>query len=83
MTTAKSIENLNSEQPIFIGLDVHKKKWSVSILHSEEEIGHFTIPGEFKALKKILDRYKNFDVHSVYEAGCLGFHLHYIRYGHS
>lgn len=77
MTKAKSIENLNPEQPIFIGLDVHKKKWSISILHCEEEVGHFTIPGAFKALKKILDRYKNFDVYSVYEAGFLGFHLHY------
>jgi transposase len=77
MAKAKSIQQLNPEQPVFVGLDVHKNKWSVSILHCDEEIGHFTIPGEFSALKKILDRFEGIEVHSVYEAGCLGFHLHY------
>lgn len=77
MTKKQNKYKLNPDQPIFVGLDVHKTKWSVSILHCDEEIGHFTIPGEFEALKKLLTRYEGFDIQSVYEAGFLGFHLHY------
>lgn len=77
MARTKSIQQLNSDQPIFVGLDVHKNKWSVSILHCEEEVAHFTIPGEFKALEKILQKYHEFEIFSVYEAGCLGFHPHH------
>ena len=77
MANQKTNETLNPNQPIFVGLGVHKTKWSVLIFHCDEEIGHFTIPGEFNALKKLLNRYNSLKIYSAYEAGCLGFHFHY------
>jgi len=75
MAKSKSIQDLDPDQAIFVGLDVHKNKWSVTILHCNEEIEHFTIPGEFKALRKILERYNGFEIFSAYQAG--DFHLHH------
>ena len=77
MANQENKQIFNPNQPVFVGLDVHKTKWSVSIFHCDEEIGHFTIPGEFNALKKLLQRYEGLKIYSVYEAGCLGFHLHF------
>lgn len=77
MPERKSSIILDKTQPVFMGIDVHKKKWSVCFVHCEEMIGRFTISGNFKKLEKLLERYKGMKVKSVYEAGFSGFHLHY------
>jgi transposase len=70
---------LNFEgQNLFVGIDVHLKSWTVSIL--TEKLFHktFTQPASAETLFNYLNR--NFPggvYHSVYEAGFSGFWAHY------
>jgi transposase len=76
MARSKLINKLDSTQPIYVGLDVHKNKWSVCIIHQDEVIENHTIPGEYQPLKSLLAKYNQFKIFSAYEAGFLGFYLH-------
>jgi transposase len=61
---------------IFVGIDMHKKKWHITIFSEGGEIWNGSIPGEWDALRSILDRYQRCRIHAVYEAGCFGFWLY-------
>ena len=64
-------------QPIYIGLDVHKKSWSVSIQSALCEHKTFTQPPEVDTLVNYLRRnFPGASYHSVYEAGYSGFWVH-------
>ena len=64
-------------QPIYVGLDVHKKSWSVSILSEQCEHKTFTQPPEVDKLAYYLRRnFPGAQYHSVYEAGFSGFWIH-------
>ena len=64
-------------QPIYIGLDVHKKSWSVSILSQHCEHKTFTQPPQVDKLVFYLRRhFPGALYHSVYEAGYCGFWIH-------
>ena len=69
---------LDKTQPIFMGIDVHKKTLSISLVHQNVLIGQFTIAYDTEALKNLLNRYTDFKIFSVYEAGFSGFHLHFF-----
>lgn len=73
------ITELNFEgQNIFIGIDVHLKSWTVSILTERLHHKTFSQPPQADALKAYLDRnFPNARYHSVYEAGFSGFWAHY------
>lgn len=77
MAKANTKLTLDMSQPIFVGIDVHKKSWSVSLLHCDQMIGRFTLKSDFEQLRKILQRYSDMKILSVYEAGFSGFHLHF------
>ena len=64
-------------QQIYIGMDVHKKSWSISILTDQFEHKTFSQPPEVGVLVNYLKR--NFPgavYKSVYEAGFSGFWIH-------
>ena len=64
-------------QPIYIGLDVHKKSWSVSVYSRYGEFKTFTQPPQADKLVHYLKRhFPGGDYHSVYEAGYCGFWIH-------
>jgi transposase len=64
-------------QPIYIGLDVHKKSWSVSIHSAVCEHKTFRQPPEVDHLVNYLRRnFPGASYRSVYEAGYSGFWLH-------
>jgi transposase len=64
-------------QPIYIGLDVHKKSWSVSIFTHHCEHKTFTQPPEVDKLAYYLGRnFPGAQYQSVYEAGFSGFWIH-------
>ncbi len=63
------------EKEVFVGIDVHKESWQVSILREGEEVFHGRIPSQFPALRKILDRYRGSRIKVAYEAGPCGFGL--------
>lgn len=62
-------------EELFIGIDLHKRTWHISIRTSEVEVFSASIPGNWEALSKLLNRYKATRIHAVYEAGYFGFWL--------
>lgn len=76
MTDTKSSVILDKSQPIYMGMDVHKKTWSVCLIHCKQVVGKASLPADFEVLKKYLKRYEGFEIHSAYEAGFCGFSLH-------
>jgi transposase len=64
-------------QHIYVGLDVHKRSWAVSILSEHCEHKTFTQPPEADKLVGYLRRqFPGAWYHSVYEAGHSGFWIH-------
>ena len=72
---SKVLQKDVSEQ-LFVGIDVHKHKWHVTIRTQDVELFCGSIPGNWKSLKQILDRYPDCQIQAVYEAGYFGFWLH-------
>lgn len=73
-----------SGQDLFIGLDVHKKNWSVVIYTKYLEVKRFTQPSNPQILADYLHRhFPHARYHTAYEAGFSGFWIHkeLIRYG--
>jgi transposase len=64
-------------QRIYIGLDVHRKSWSVSIFSEVCEHKTFTQPPDVDILVNYLKRnFPGASYHVVYEAGYCGFWIH-------
>lgn len=62
---------------IYIGIDVHKRSWSVSILTEETEHRTFTQPPDPKTLHNYLTtRFPGAQYYSAYEAGFCGYGFH-------
>jgi len=75
------MNNLNkldfTGQNIYVGIDVHKKSWSVSIFTEHLEHKTFTQPPEVNTLVNYLRRnFPGASYKSVYEAGYSGFWIH-------
>lgn len=66
-----------------MGIDLHRLRWYITIRTEDVELFSGSIPGEWKALQHLLDRYRGYQVQAVYEAGYFGFwlHDHLERYG--
>jgi transposase len=66
-----------TDQPIFIGLDVHKKSWEVSIYTRHGEYKSFSQPPHTATLAHYLRRhFPGAHYYAVYEAGYCGFWIH-------
>lgn len=64
-------------QNIYIGIDVHLKSWSVSVLSEHSVLKRFSQSPSPESLHKFLTtHYPGADYHSVYEAGFSGFWIH-------
>lgn len=64
-------------QQIYVGMDIHKKSWSISILTDQFEHKTFTQPPEVGTLVNYLRRnFPGASYKSVYEAGYSGFWIH-------
>jgi len=62
---------------LFIGLDVHKKSWSVTIIVDGIEHSTFTQPPDPGCLCNYLHRmFPGASYHSAYEAGFCGYSIH-------
>lgn len=69
------LQDTTSSPKIYIGLDIHKKNWSVSI--QTDLFFHKTYSMPSKALdlyEYVQKTFPDYEVHLVYEAGCCGFH---------
>lgn len=64
-------------QHIYVGIDVHLKQWTVSIMAGDLFMGTFSQPAESALLIKHLKKnYPGAKYHCVYEAGFSGFGLY-------
>ncbi|HUH66317.1 MAG TPA: IS110 family transposase [Syntrophales bacterium] len=64
-------------QHVYVGMDIHKKSWSVSIHTEQFEHKTFNQPPEVEKLTNYLQRtFPGATYHSVYEAGFSGFWIH-------
>ncbi|MDX2500664.1 MAG: hypothetical protein QNL14_09170, partial [Deltaproteobacteria bacterium] len=79
----KSINKQIQGEELFVGIDLHKLRWHVTIRTADVEIFSGSIAGRWQELKKVLNRYKDCRMYTVYEAGYFGFSLydHLIKYG--
>jgi len=76
-------KKLAKGEAIFVGIDLHKKTWHVTIRTADVELFNSNIPGKWDALKYQLIKYKSHPIHAVYEAGYFGFwiHDHLVNFG--
>jgi transposase len=66
-----------SGQKFYVGLDVHKKSWAVTIRSLRIEVAHFTQPPGAEALNNYLQReFPGGEYESAYEAGFCGTGTH-------
>jgi len=79
----KSMTKQIQGEALFVGIDLHKRRWHVTIRTADVEIFSSSIAGRWQEQKKVLNRYKGCPIHAVYEAGYFGFWLfdHLTQYG--
>ena len=70
------------DEELFVGIDLHKHRWHITVRTKDIEIFSGSIPGCWDALRRQLDRYKTSRVHAVYEAGYFGFWLFDLLIAH-
>jgi transposase len=68
---------------VFVGVDLHRFKWHVTVRTEDQELFSGTLPGHWEVLRRLLDRYRGGSINVVYEAGYFGFWLHdrVVAYG--
>lgn len=72
-----------SKPLLYVGIDLHRVNWHVTVRTADAEVFSGSLPGTWEALKKLFDRYPNYHISVVYEAGYFGFWLYdrIVRYG--
>ena len=60
---------------IFIGVDIHRQRWHVTVMSRELELFNVSIPGNWPSLRRVMERYKQSRIELVYEAGYFGYWL--------
>jgi transposase len=70
------MHQVTGEEDLFVGIDLHKDRWHVTIRTMDLELFSASIPGTWESLQRILDRYPGHPLQAVYEAGYFGFRLH-------
>ena len=63
-------------ETIYMGLDVHRKSWHLTVRTRDEEIQKMSLPPHWDALHKGIERYGAGRTEVVYEAGYFGYGLH-------
>lgn len=61
---------------VFMGIDVHKESWQVTVCAEGEELFTGRLPSEYHALEMLISRFPKCGVKAAYEAGPCGFRLH-------
>jgi transposase len=61
---------------IYVGVDVHKRTWHVTVRTVEQEVWRGGITADWDVLEKILRHYSDYRISVVYEAGYSGFWLY-------
>ena len=67
---------LEPGEALFVGVDLHKERWHVTVRAADVELWSGSIPGRREFFQLLLHRYRRCTIQVVYEAGCFGFWLH-------
>jgi len=60
-----------TDEELFVGIDLHKHRWHVTIRTVDGELFSASIPGTWEALQRVLARYAEHRLQAVYEADIL------------
>jgi transposase len=71
-----SKHQVTGEDDLFVGIDLHKTRWHVTIRTVDLELFSASIPGAWEALHRVLVRFAGHSLQAVYEAGYFGFRFH-------
>jgi hypothetical protein len=71
----KRINKQIQGEELFVGIDLHKRRWHVTIRVVDAEIFSSRIAGRWEKLQRVLNRYRGCRINAVYEAGYFGFWL--------
>lgn len=69
-------EILTRGKAVYVGIDVHKESWQVTVQAEGEEIFHGRLPSKYHALTSLFDRFSSQSIKVAYEAGPCGFWLY-------
>jgi len=69
-------KEMDLSENIYVGIDVHKKHYLVSIRTFDLELFTGSIPSDPEKLIDLIDKYNNGKVKAVYEAGYSGYYLY-------
>ena len=69
-------QSQDKSKRLFVGIDLHRLRWHVTIRTEDVELFSGGIPGRWEALRELLKRYRQYQIQAVYEAGYFGFWLH-------
>ena len=61
---------------VYVGIDVHKESWQVTVRMEGEEVFHGRIASDYPVLRRLLNRFAGSKMRVAYEAGPCGFGLH-------
>jgi transposase len=67
---------MTNGEDLFVGIDLHKQRWHVTIRTRDVELFSASLPGTWESLNRVLARYPGHSLQAVYEAGYFGFRLH-------
>ncbi len=65
----RSKDQVTGGEDLFVGIDLHKNRWHVTVRTVDLELFSTSIPGTWEALQRILARYAGHQLQAVYEAG--------------
>jgi hypothetical protein len=74
----RSKHQITSEEDLFVGIDLHKIRWHVTIRTVDLELFSASIPGTWEALQRVLARYAGHQMQAVYEAGLVRVFLFHL-----
>lgn len=73
------LEEHKEYKQVFVGIDVHKKSYSICVIAAGEVVKAWTMPADGKSLADQLKKYyPKSSIFSAYEAGFSGFSLHRV-----
>jgi transposase len=67
---------LHTNEIVYVGIDLHRQRWHVTLRTTEIELFSASIPGTWEALERLLQPYRGHHIEAVYEAGYFGYWLH-------
>jgi transposase len=69
-------EIITRGKAVYVGIDVHKESWQVTVQIEGEEIFHGRLPSQYHALQRLFEKFARSTIKVAYEAGPCGFWLY-------